>query len=205
MPTVFTQYQGFDVLEVEPSFDDPQTHRARNLYRMDPGTGKVSITDRSGVPVNTRKNFRWVMDGRAEIQVYRDFIANRKGACVPFWVPTWRFDLPMASDLPIGNAGLTINSIGYTKYVFASNARRYVAFIMPDRTKFYRHITGSSDGGATESLGLDSTFAFIVPAATMVCFLTLARLADDKPRLRWHNNNLAETTLNFIELPQEAP
>lgn len=208
MPTAFTQYLGYDVLEIEPSWDEPVSRNTRNVYRLDPGMGKVSVSDRSGVPVMDRKGFRWVMDGgRADIQVFRDFISNRAGMRVPFWVPTWRKDMALTADLPVGNAGMIIQGIGFTKYMYGANCRHYLAFIMPDRTKSYRHITASADpGNGTESITLDSAFAFTLPAASvMISFLTLCRLADDKPRLLWHTPNLAESTLEFVELPQEVP
>jgi hypothetical protein len=39
----------------------------------------------------------------------------------------------------------------------------------------------------------------------MVSFLALCRLAADEPELTWHNRDLAEAVLDFVELPKEVP
>lgn len=203
MPT----YQGFDVLEIEPSAIGERTmDHARSIFRHDSRTGKLRAVDRSGVAVISPGGFIWLMEGRNEIQSYRDFIAARKGALVPFWVPTWQHDLPMAADLTAGNVNLSIVKIGYTKFMFAASARRHLAFILADGTKYYRKVTAATEGTDTETLTLDSSIGVSVPAAsTMVSFLTLCRLAVDDPELVWHSRDVAEAVLDFVELPREAP
>jgi hypothetical protein len=196
---------GFDVLEVEPSFDDPSTQYTRNIFRHDPRSGKVKVVDRSGVAVVNPQRFRWVMEGRTQIQEYRDFLTARKGQCVPFWFPTWRFDLPIVSDITVGSTLLVISRIGYTKFVFGPNAREYVRLVDANGNFYYRKILTATDGTPTETLGLDATMSTLIPATRPVSFLTLCRLATDEPELLWHNTNLAEATLDFVELPQEVP
>ena len=39
----------------------------------------------------------------------------------------------------------------------------------------------------------------------MVSFLSLVRLDDDAPALRWHHQALAEATLRVVDLNREAP
>jgi hypothetical protein len=203
MPT----YQGFDVLELEPSATgERSTDYTRSIFRHDSRTGKLRVADRSGVAVARPSGFVWLMEGRAEIQAYRDFTAARKGALVPFWVPTWRHDLQMATDLTAGNVNLSVVKIGYTKFMFSTPARRHLAFLLADGTKFYRKATAAAEGTDTETLTLDSSIGVLVPAAsTMVSFLTLCRLAVDDPELTWHTRDVAEAILDFVELPQEVP
>jgi hypothetical protein len=203
MPTV---YQGFDVFEVEPSHvnDREFTHR-RSMARLDSRTGKLRARDRSGVAVVRPGGFVWLLDGRTEIQTYRDFIAARRGALVPVWVPTWNRDLEMDTDLSAGNVNLSISKIGYTKFMFPTAARRHIAFLLADGTRHYRRITGASEGGSNEVLTLDSSIGVLIPKATMVSLLTLCRLAKDEPELTWHNRDLAEAVLDFVELPKEVP
>ncbi len=203
MPT----YQGFDVLELEPSAtSERSTDYTRSVFRHDSRTGKLRVTDRSGVAVARPGGFVWLMEGRAEIQSYRDFIAARKGALVPFWVPSWQHDLLMAADLMAGNVSLLVSKIGYAKFMFPTVARRHIAFLLADGTKFYRKVTAAVEGTDTETLTFDSSIGVLVPAAsTMVSFLTLCRLAVDDPELTWHTRDVAEAILDFVELPQEVP
>lgn len=200
-------YQGFDVLELEPSATgERSTDYACSTFRHDSRVGKLRVADRSGVAVARPGGFVWLMEGRAEIQAYRDFIAARKGALVPFWVPSWQHDLVMAADLTAGNVSLLVSKIGYTKFMFPTAARRHLAFILADGTKYYRTVTAAAEGTDTETLTLASAIGVLVPAAsTMVSFLTLCRLAVDDPELTWHTRDVAEAVLDFVELPQEAP
>jgi hypothetical protein len=199
-------YQGFDVLEIEPSaVVDREFAHSRSMARLDSRTGKLRATDRSGVAVVRPGGFVWLMEGRTEIQVYRDFIAARKGALVPVWVPTWNRDLEMDADLTGLNVNLSISKIGYTKFMFPTVARRHVAFLLADGTKYYRKITGASEGPNNEVLTLDSSISVLIPKGTMVSFLTLCRLAVDDPELTWHNRDVAEAVLDFVELPKEVP
>jgi hypothetical protein len=84
-------------------------------------------------------------------------------------------------------------------------ARRHIAFLLADGTRHYRKITGASEGSSNEVLTLDGSIGVLIPKATMVCFLTLVRLATDEPELVWHNRDLAEAVLDFVELPKEVP
>lgn len=200
-----TTYLGFDVLEIDPG-PDREGSDTRNLHRLDAKAGKLRIVDRTGLPVVEPKGFRWLMDGRADIQVYRDFIAARKGALVPFWVPTWRHDLELVADILNTGNTVTISRVRYTTFMFPQTARRHVAIFLPDGSKYYRKVIGASEATSTETLTLDSNIPVTVPKdGSMVSFLTLARLAVDDPQLDWHNRDLAEAVLDFVELPRETP
>lgn len=200
-----TVYKGFDVLEVEPSFDAPSTKWERDLDRLDPVYGKVDVKDRSGLPVVSPMAFRWVMQTRAEIQTYRDFIAARRGCAVPVWVPSWRQDFVLATAISLGATALPVLRIAYTKYSFPIAARRFLAVIMADRTMYYRKVLTATDSGATEALNIDSGLPVQVPASATISQLALCRLADDTPELLWQSRDVAEVTLNFTELPLEVP
>jgi hypothetical protein len=200
-----TQYRGLDVLDAEPSFDSPATRWTRDLFRFDPGLGKVVVKDRSGVAVAEPQAFHWIMEGRAEIQQYRDFVAARRGRAVPCWLPSWRRDFALVSDLLAGASSLVIQRVGYTRQAFPFSARRHLAVILPNRTQFYRKVTAASEASATETLTIDSALPVAVAASAMVCQLVLVRLDADDPQLTWRTRDVAEAALGFVELPIEVP
>jgi hypothetical protein len=206
----FTQYQGYDVLEVEPSFDQPATEYVRNLKVLDSMAGQIGVTDRAGVPVTQPKAFRWFMQSRADVDLFRQFIAARKGACVPFWVPTWRNNFPLTADIVSGTASMTIPLIQYTSRMFPINANHHIAFILAqNRTMYYRKVTAAVASSSTETLTLDSNLPATIPSqqgGALVCKLQLCRLAFDDPELLWWTvNGIAESILEFVELPFEVP
>lgn len=200
-------YLGYDVLEIEPNATVQREHTyTRSLARLDSRAGKLRVSDRSGVAVVEPTGFGWLMEGRTEIQAYLDFLAAQKGSLVPFWFPSWQHDLVMSVDLAALSVSLVVVKMGYTQFMFSHPARRHLAFLLDDGTKHYRKVIGTAEGAQTETLTLDSSISVLVPAlSTMLGFLRLVRLAVDDPELVWHTREVAETTLDFVELPQEAP
>jgi hypothetical protein len=62
------------------------------------------------------------------------------------------------------------------------------------------------NGDGTETLQFESAIGHTMLAArTMVSFLVFARMDSDDNDIEWLNNDLAEATLEFQELPREVP
>lgn len=203
-------YQGFDVLEVEPSRPDEGVNETftRSLQRLDSLTGKVRAVDRSGVPTVEWQPFQWFMDSRDAIQEFLDWRTARKGMLVPFWVPTWQHDLNLTQVTALGNPNVLVRNFGYTKFMFQHPARRHLAFLLSDGTgtKYYRKVVDSQESGADEQLTLDSALPVVIqPGSLMLSFFTLVRMSADDVPLTWHTKEFAEATLQFIELPKEYP
>lgn len=203
-----TTYQSIDVLELEPNWRDgiSSSHR-RSYFRLDPGMGKVLVEDRGGVAA-TDNGFSWFMEDRTAISDFKTFLAARKGAAVPFWFPTWRQDFQLASDAASVDTTLTISLIGYSKFLSSMAARKYIAIILPDGSKRYRKITNATDpgNGVTETITIDSSAGVALPASTtLISFLLLCRLESDAAKTKFHNLNVAESSLVFREIPKEVP
>jgi hypothetical protein len=202
MPT----YEGYDVLEIEPhDTGEKAFDYTRSLIRLDSRTGGVMVEDRSEVAVLRGSAFVWIMDGRAEVTEFRNWVADRKGALIPFWVPSWRHDLILSEDFASG-VDVSIVNTGYTEHLLPHPARNRLAFILANGNKYYRFVETAVDNlDGTETLTLDSSIAEPVPAASaMVSFLMLCRLAVDDPELIWRTRLVAEAALDFVELPQEV-
>lgn len=203
-----TDYLGFYVLEVEPNWrDGREDSYRREWFRLDPGTGKVRLEDNAGVPIPVY-GFSWFMADRSAIAAFRTFVAARKGAAVPFWLPTWRQDLQLYSNAASIDTTLSIVNIGFTKHIWPNPARRFLAFILPDGTKIYRRITASADpgNGLYETITIDSAPGVALPASTtLLSFLTLCRMAEDEVTIVWQSSNAAEAELSIVELPEEVP
>jgi hypothetical protein len=200
-------YMGYDVLEVEPSADQPLKRTyTRDMAVLDATGGRITSLDTTGVATVDTSPFRWMMLSRADIDAYRTFRAARCGQLVPFWVPTWRRDLLIAVDLAPESTALVIEACTYTQYCFPQPARRYLAFLFPDGSKYYRKVTAAVALDALrESLTLDAGLPVFVPRSTRVSFLTLCRQAVDDAELVWTTTTVAEADLEFLELPQEVP
>jgi hypothetical protein len=90
--------------------------------------------------------------------------------------------------------------------MFDKPARRHLAFLLADGTKYYRKVVSASEQPTTETLPLDASLPVTAPKdTTMVCFLELCRQAVDDSELVWWALDVAVANLQSVEIPQEAP
>lgn len=200
-----TTYLGFDVLDqVTPGREEAAKVFKRSFTLLDNRTGKRAADDRGGAPIVTRP-FTWIAHGRAAINTFKSFITARKGRAVPFWVPTYQHDLILNQDVLATETTIVIKDINYTAMLFPNAARRHIAYITPALNMTFRKITSATRTTTTETLTMDSAAGTAFPASTtMVAFLILCRLAEDKVEYTWYTTDYIEAALKFTELPKEA-
>lgn len=204
-----TQFKGFDVLEIAPNWEKSPLKRSykRSMVTIDPKVGPIQVIDKGGSAI-VGQEFPWWLDTHPTITAFRAFIGRRFGQLVPFWLPTWDQDLVLFQDVLSGDTGIRIKSEFYSRFFFPTPARRFVAFIPIDGSgNVYRKITAAADNGdGTENLVLESpTGKNFGAGATMVSFLTLARLASDSVSIKWDSSEHAESVLSLQEVPRELP
>lgn len=200
-----TTYLGIDVLERQHNaVEEPSDTLGREYRTLDPGVGKrfADAADDAGA---TGRTFLWTCPNRAEIVALKTWLRARKGRTFPFWMPSWRRDLILASTVQSVDTVITIQNSGYTRYLWANPARRDVAFILGPSQILYRRITAVAEQGLTETLTLSSSLGVQIPTSTLVSFLAVCRLDTDEPELVYHTDSIAEARLPFIEIPMETP
>lgn len=207
-----TQYRGLDVLDLEPNGGQSNdTANRRSQQRLDPGPGRLIVIDRSGVPTLESKSIPFLLANRAEITAFRSFISNRKGRVVPFWNPTWQADLWLHTLATTGSTAISIVNTNYSRFQFATPARRDIAIIFLDHSGIlYHRITAAVEiPGGTETLTLEGGFPLerdIAPGSVMISFLPCSRLAiDETPEFRWETTTVVEATLEVQSLPGDTP
>lgn len=200
-----TDYLGTPVLERRPnSREEPDDTSSRRLLVFDPGLGARSVVAQDSAPA-VQRTFLWTAIGRAEIVALKAWLAERQGRRVPFWVSTLRRDLLLAKAGASTDTTLSVEAIGYTRFAYPQPARRHLALHLPDGSTLYRQVQGAVEAGATETLVLTAALGVAVPATTLVSHLVLCRLDSDELELEYQPENVAETRLPFVELPEEAP
>ncbi len=200
-------YLGLDVL-------DGERHNAREAIAesfgrlgtlIENATGRREFDDHAGIALLAR-TFTWTARGHAAAQDLYDFLDARQGRLVPFWTPTFSWDLALAADAGAADAVLTIIAAGYGRFLYSSAARRHLAIFPPGGAPVLRHVTGLDLGAQTEVVHLDAAVGVDLPAATSrLCFLVLGRLAEDRTEVRWPVADVAEATIKFAEIPREIP
>jgi hypothetical protein len=206
--TFGTVYKDYDVIDLLPdeSQDSNITYR-RSVHHLDSQTGVDDAWDRAGVPIVGRKPLHLILEGRQEIGRILIFLARRRGALVPFWLPTWASDLQMSANLGAEDTELVVQDVGYSAGPFQSPARRFLAFVLRDGTQYYREVLNAEPGApGTEVLTLDEGLPDgLSKDHTLVSYLVLCRLAADDPGLIWQTSQVAEVMLETVEVPAEVP
>lgn len=209
-PTVSpAQFKGFDVLEIAPNWDKSPLKRnyKRSMVTIDPKIGPIQVIDKGGTAL-VGQEFPWWLDTHPNVTTFRAFMLRRFGQLNPFWIPTWDQDLVLFQDVLSTDTGIRIKSEFYTRFFFPTPARRFIAFIPIDGSgNVYGKITGSADNGdGTENLTLEAQPGKNFPkVSTMISFLTLARLAEDRISIKWDSSEHAEAILSLREVPRELP
>ena len=204
-------YLGFDVLELDYTrIAGVEERLNRKFVLLDQGTGKRTPDEQSPAPAALRP-FTWTALGRPQITVLRAFLDARLGRAVPFWLPSYQWDLELTEDVLEDAATATVRWVRYVQQMWGTTAaRRHVAlWTLGDGSVMdYYRIEDADDPGdyLTESLTLDPVAIRDYPAATtVVSFLKLCRLESDRVAISYPAGNVADATIEIRELPQEAP
>ena len=202
---------GFDVLELNYNrVGGIEEQLRRKFVLLDPGTGKRSADEHSEAPASARP-LTWTAIGRDEITVLRTFLDARLGRAVPFWLPSYQWDLALTEDVVEDQTIVTVEWIRYTQQMFGTTgARRHVVlWTLGDGSVMDCYlIEDASDplDYETESITLDpGAVREYVAATTVVSFLKLCRLDSDFVEIAYPSGNVAEATVSVRELPLEAP
>jgi hypothetical protein len=173
-------YRGLPVHPARPdeSHDlSSQFERLPNL--LDNQTGRPAVTDRAGCPFAVKRH-RWLLHARAEHSALRVFVYWLRGQQRAVWLPTHADDLTLVA--PASGTVLTVEYVGYARYVVGQLGRRDIRIELSDGTMIHRRITGASEIDAgQEALQIDTDLPrAIVPAEVeRISYLAPMRLADD--------------------------
>ena len=202
-------YLGYDVLELNYNRVGSFEERLRRKFvLLNSKTGHRVTDEQSPAPAPTRP-FTWTAIGRDEIAVMRDFIEARQGRAIPFWLPSFQWDLALAEDIPQNQSSVTTWWVRYKQQMWGTTAaRRHLAiWSLGDGTMDYSQIISATDPAnyLTETLTLDPVTVREYPRAkTVLSFLKLCRLEDDRVEISYPSPQVAEATIRVRELPLEA-
>lgn len=204
-----TSYLGIDVVDINFNRTGAIRESVNRKYDLlDSETGKRFSDEHAPAPAPIRP-FTWTAFGRQEIAALRSFIDARHGKAIPFWLPSYQWDLTLAEDLASGSAIATVQWVRYAQQMFGlTGARRHVAlWQLGIGTYQFHQVTAATDpgNGLTETLQLSPAAGGDQAAATtVISFLKYCRLDNDLTRVRYLGG-MAEAVISVHELPLEAP
>jgi len=196
--TEATTYRSYPVMLLKPNWtEDLRQDYVRKLQVLDARTSGLFIDDEAGGPILLQSH-RWLLNGRAEIDAFRQWLYARKGRLTAFWMPTWAQDFKVVAG--IGHSALTIDveHSGYTIEVDEGIARRDIRIELRNGSVYYRRITQSVEVDAdTERLTINAALGVTVTAAdiALVSIMHLVRLDADSAEIAWWTWDVAEAAL----------
>jgi len=203
-------YNGFEVLELNYNRIGRIEERVRRKFvLLDSPPGVRQADEQSRAPSPTRP-FSWLAFGRPEIEEMRTFLDARKGRAVPFWLPSFQWDLSLADDVVSSSPSLEVRWVRYVSQMLGTTgARRHVSLWDLGVGSFDHYaITAASDPGdrVSEFLTISPVAVREYQAArTVISFLKLCRLENDSVEVRYPSGDVAEATIVVREIPLEAP
>lgn len=199
-------YRGVDVLEVWHNMRDGVVESFSRFGELiDHQTGPRAWDDHATMAIPVR-SFTWTCGTRAECVALRDFLKARRGRRIPFWVPTYCWDMQLAVDYPAPVNQITIARSGYGQFLAGSLSRRFIAVFRAGYPAEYREVVSVVSGADTEVIEIDGDpLEDLSSETTRICFLVLCRLANDATTISWFGRTACEAQIEFQELPREYP
>lgn len=193
-----TTYRGFPILGSAPNWtDDVDQGYLRKLQALVTGTGPDFI-DEAGSGAILLQSHRWLLDGRSQIEAFRQWLYARAGRLTAFWLPTFALDFEVVANIGSGATTVDVEQAGYTEHLARGIGRQDIRIELHSGTVYYRRITGSTEISAdVERLTINAALGTAVAASEIrsVSFMALARLEADAVEISWARHDVAEAAL----------
>lgn len=153
----------------------------REIATMDPSFGlpyQVDATRRALVG----QAHRWFLTGRQRLASYRDLIYRHRGRAGSFWLPTFKADLKLVTDVLDTDTQIEVESVGYLYTGGPTSGREHIA-IKHEGGTILRKVLSVAPGitAATEILNLDAPVGLALATGQVrrISFADTARFDND--------------------------
>jgi len=205
------QYESIDVF----------TTRTIRAVKHGSDPALLLLRNPTGVDVRDRRQHRPAMDmtfevmlqGREAVDSFRTFLEARQGRLVPFWLPSWDYDLRLVEDVEGPTNLLGIRRTEFVDNYLISNVHRVRRYLYFYRSGYEtaRYITTAEVIDAdTEQITVDENLPddpLGPDSYETICFLNYCRLGSDRIEIKWINgdNAIAMMPVHIIEYELETP
>lgn len=170
-----TTYRGLPVFDFCPQSSEPEYTFDRIVAITDDDIGVPFQSDAAGMPFPVQ-SMMVVAETPAEVARLRGLIYWLDGMRNVLWVPTFLQDLNVTS---VAGAAITVTACNYTADINKAMNRRDIRVVTKAGAIYHRRITACTDGGATETLTLDSALGVSAADIKLVSFMAAARSDSD--------------------------
>lgn len=138
---------------------------------------------------------------KADIWAFREFLHSlygRRGTC---WIATDKEDFRQTQVLGAAETEMRVANVGWARNMALNDLRTHIAFIFPDGARYYRQITGLTQSGDEDIVGIDSALGIEVqPGDCVICILDKCRLTEDKVEIEWQEPFRIQSRINFTRV-----
>lgn len=148
--------------------------------------------------VKKKRTLKYILQGMAEINIFRKWLHRRGGRQKPFWIPSFEDDLRVSQTNAISTSILIYDD----NYLTFSSARKHICIFFTNGTFVIRTIASAATQDALQTnLQLDVTLGSILPSTIKrISYLSLRRLDTDKVDLNWLSNRTLTADIPVIEI-----
>jgi len=193
-------YDGYPVLDATLEGSGLELSTNPDMKSIDFGMSDFSLVSDSDFNTYVQKHvFRYAT--KSDIWEFRGllhYLYGRQGIC---WIITDKDDFEQTQTLGAAVTELIVTNVGWAQYMGLNTLRTHIAFIFPDGTKYYREITGITESGDEEIIGLSSALGVEVAVGDCnICMMDKCRLTDDKVEIEWQEPNTIISRINFTKV-----
>lgn len=156
---------------------------------VDFGTGAVEVFDKTGFSFAHSKDYRWVLNTRADIWKFRQWLSYMAGQLNTVWIPSFTKDLELTGAFLSSDVQLFITPYGYV----ADEAFSHLAFMRSNGTVLCREVSDWTANTVTIDSGLG--FGGTMADFDRISFLRLYRFATDKIELDWETQDRVQAVI----------
>jgi len=196
-----TLYQGYYVLPIRPNWIESMTQQfTRNVDIIENDIGPREYTDHSDLTTVIR-SFLFQFHHLSNIHFFMQWYYARRGAQVPFWVPTWNNDMILVKNVINGESVLTIKNTQYSR-LYVNNEGRNHLYIATRTgqiiTTEILNIQVDPLDSANELVTVDALLPDIdYTLVDIICFMGLNRMASDELTVEWLSDKVARINSNM--------
>ena len=198
-------YSGQELYMKKPNWRSPISETSNsNVFISDYGFGAVQPESHSDFAEHSRR-YAWLCKNRAEIALFMEFLARRKGRVVPVYMPSWDSDFELVRDAAGTENTLELRDNSYTYDIGNHPAKNTLIALRKDGTYVVCTVDYSilnSEGNMELYMVSDLGSDLYMSDISRISYCDLRRMQSDTVKLVWHTGGVLEATLNFISVKQ---
>lgn len=196
-------YAGHEIVTRAPNWINPISYTSGYDYDVvDYGIGQYQQMMTPDYPT-LQHQFSWLLQDRADVRAFREFLARRQGRWQALWVPSFTDDFEIQAVMPQGITQMTLRQNRYD-LVGADSVANHIVVRTHDGGFYPRKVAAIAKSGGDLIMGVDSAFPIELNTTNVrsIHLVRLARLAADTAIIEWLTNGMARTQVTFTTVNQ---